>query len=533
MVIAMYWRAGFTALAVLSLILLAAAEPVLINEPGRIESPGEYRLGNDIWITPGSEGLVLLAPDMSLDGGGYAIRGTGRLNTTLLIIGNTTPGSLPVTNVSVKDLYLEGGGTGVLMTRTTNVSVERCTIRNQTLGLVLQDTQVRLLNNHIVANAEAGMSISGATAGIIADNYLSNSANVVFSGDPTKAAVIWNLTRESGPSVTGGPYRGGNYWGSPGGDGFSDLATDCAGDGFAPYPFQVSGSSPDMIPLAGKSPETEAVRTVSLNWTPSGQTGETCYVSARITGNEGVILERDLWLLQNLTPGTPLSLPFEVPKNRSYQVFFEVKTVNMTPVEKFTKTFWAEAPPAGETGTIRYIDLEGGFYGIIGDDARTWYPIDLPREYARDGLAVRYILAPMPGTSTLTMWGLPARVLSIAPAPLVTSRKADPIMMQFVDPGLTLPGKTREGLMAELEELMLLLPGGRVNQSTDASYHVRVLVTTRPCAPGGIPDRYLDPVIAHNPPASITEGWLPLSRISELGGDPYVTEIRISAPPAL
>lgn len=46
--------------------------------------------------------------------------------------------------------------------------------------------------------------------------------------------------------------------------------------------------------------------------------------------------------------------------------------------------------PVSATGTMVFNDLEGGFYGIVGDDGRHWDPQDLPDEFAVDGLPVSF-----------------------------------------------------------------------------------------------------------------------------------------------
>lgn len=42
------------------------------------------------------------------------------------------------------------------------------------------------------------------------------------------------------------------------------------------------------------------------------------------------------------------------------------------------------------TGTVRYFDLEGGFYAIRGDDERVYDPINLAAEFRRDPLRIRF-----------------------------------------------------------------------------------------------------------------------------------------------
>jgi len=42
------------------------------------------------------------------------------------------------------------------------------------------------------------------------------------------------------------------------------------------------------------------------------------------------------------------------------------------------------------TGTIRYVNLEGGYYNIFADNGRAYYPVNLPREYRRHGLRIAF-----------------------------------------------------------------------------------------------------------------------------------------------
>lgn len=54
-----------------------------------------------------------------------------------------------------------------------------------------------------------------------------------------------------------------------------------------------------------------------------------------------------------------------------------------------------EAEAAGDevvstTGTVVWLDLEGGFYAIRSDDGGTYEPTNLPSEFERDGLRVRF-----------------------------------------------------------------------------------------------------------------------------------------------
>ena len=65
------------------------------------------------------------------------------------------------------------------------------------------------------------------------------------------------------------------------------------------------------------------------------------------------------------------------------------------------------------TGTIRYIDLEGGFYGIIGDDQEHYDPINLPEAYKQDNVRVEYKARLAPNQMSDHMWGKIIYILEI------------------------------------------------------------------------------------------------------------------------
>ncbi len=65
------------------------------------------------------------------------------------------------------------------------------------------------------------------------------------------------------------------------------------------------------------------------------------------------------------------------------------------------------------TGTIRYISLEGGFYGIISDDGKKYLPVHLDQEFKTDGLRVAFRLRIRTDVMTIYMWGTPVEVISL------------------------------------------------------------------------------------------------------------------------
>jgi hypothetical protein len=65
------------------------------------------------------------------------------------------------------------------------------------------------------------------------------------------------------------------------------------------------------------------------------------------------------------------------------------------------------------TGTVVYVRLEGGFYGIIGNDGKRYYPLNLPEEYRVDGLTVRFEGVLRSDVATFHMWGTPIELRNI------------------------------------------------------------------------------------------------------------------------
>ena len=65
-----------------------------------------------------------------------------------------------------------------------------------------------------------------------------------------------------------------------------------------------------------------------------------------------------------------------------------------------------------ETGTVKYIPLEGGFYGIITDKGDRYLPINLPEEFKQDGLKVEF-KARLKKIVTIHGWGKPIEILKI------------------------------------------------------------------------------------------------------------------------
>lgn len=57
------------------------------------------------------------------------------------------------------------------------------------------------------------------------------------------------------------------------------------------------------------------------------------------------------------------------------------------------------------TGTVRFLDISGGFWGIVGDDGRKFDPMELDAAFQKEGLRVRFEAVPETDMMSTRMWG--------------------------------------------------------------------------------------------------------------------------------
>jgi hypothetical protein len=77
---------------------------------------------------------------------------------------------------------------------------------------------------------------------------------------------------------------------------------------------------------------------------------------------------------------------------------------------------WADAQkgqPIKTTGTIKHQGLEGGFWGIVGDDGQNYDPQNLAPEFQKEGLRVSFEAETKPDAASFHMWGTIVEIKSI------------------------------------------------------------------------------------------------------------------------
>lgn len=64
-------------------------------------------------------------------------------------------------------------------------------------------------------------------------------------------------------------------------------------------------------------------------------------------------------------------------------------------------------------GTVEHVELEGGFWGVMGDDGKRYDVVNLPKEFQKQGLRVKFVGRVRPGQVSIHMWGVIVEVISI------------------------------------------------------------------------------------------------------------------------
>ena len=115
------------------------------------------------------------------------------------------------------------------------------------IGLSLASNGNTIFHNTVRDN-QNGIVVTDSGKNVIADNLFSNQKNALLAGTPGMNA--WNNPQSTGTNIAGGPNLGGNFWGTPGGKGYSDVANDDNHDGLGDQPLTIGPENADQLPLA-------------------------------------------------------------------------------------------------------------------------------------------------------------------------------------------------------------------------------------------------------------------------------------------
>jgi len=139
---------------------------------------------------------------------------------------------------------------GLLMINTANgntVSGNTFDMNSDSGIRIVRSGENTVIGNFVRNNLKEGIYLwdTGTVSNVIVNNYFYNDKNAgVYT---PVGANRWNLPQSAQTSITGGKNSGGNSWGQPNGQGFSQITP--ATNGICNKPYTIATSNVDNLPL--------------------------------------------------------------------------------------------------------------------------------------------------------------------------------------------------------------------------------------------------------------------------------------------
>ncbi len=272
-------------LLVLIGIVVSPVSGVDVTGPMTISEPGTYQLTTD--LTSGDASIAITSSDVVLDGNGHSIGGAGADAGTAGVYVYSSGGLL--SNVIVRNLKVSDHQYGIYFVGVQNGRIEGCTVSGNAFGIGCnQDANGNIITGNTVTGNTHGLAITSSSANSVSDNtvtgnsaagiYLySTSGNTIVNNNfnnirnaDFKGSVLsntWNTQVAAGSNIIGGSSMGGNFWGSPDGNGLSQKTADANGDGIADQPLTLAPGNIDQSPLASSTAPTSTTVTTTASQT--------------------------------------------------------------------------------------------------------------------------------------------------------------------------------------------------------------------------------------------------------------------------
>ncbi len=65
------------------------------------------------------------------------------------------------------------------------------------------------------------------------------------------------------------------------------------------------------------------------------------------------------------------------------------------------------------TATVKYMKMEGGFYGLLTKEGQRWLPMNLKNEFKKNGAVVKVVGHELKDIMTIQQWGKPFSITDI------------------------------------------------------------------------------------------------------------------------
>ena len=65
------------------------------------------------------------------------------------------------------------------------------------------------------------------------------------------------------------------------------------------------------------------------------------------------------------------------------------------------------------TATVKYMNLEGGFFGLVSKEGKHWLPMNLKKEFQQHGAIIKVTGSALNDLMTIQQWGTPFSITHI------------------------------------------------------------------------------------------------------------------------
>lgn len=256
-------------IVLVSTIQAFAMEEIKISKDGGCEKIGRIDSYGNTYVCTIKEDLtdkkILIEnsdSDITLDGNMKSLIGQkghigiriSNAKTKVIIIKNFKEirgfdtGIEIVTKINIESNTITDNDKGIIILGRDNNIINNIIIKNK-IGIDISGINNVIKSNYIKDNTQFGI-VPGKNSNIIYNNFLYNTNNIKVNN----IVNFWNVEKDKlidGTNIIGGKKIGGNFWGKPAGDGYSQ-SNDCKdadNNGICDKPYQINPNNIDRFPL--------------------------------------------------------------------------------------------------------------------------------------------------------------------------------------------------------------------------------------------------------------------------------------------
>ncbi len=175
-------------------------------------------------------------------------------------------------NISYNNVNSNSRGINSIISNKNQI-VGNSASNNSAFGMWISQSHDNIISGNTVNESGGGIHFNSSSRNTLSENIVAfnigsgffecpgchynrvynNYVNNVYNANINTRDTTWYRAKTAGRNIVGGPYLGGNFWGTPAGTGFSETAQDNDGDGIADTEYNVSNITDKLPLISGKS----------------------------------------------------------------------------------------------------------------------------------------------------------------------------------------------------------------------------------------------------------------------------------------